>query len=61
MRRDVMFNVICNQNINLMVGLKKREAPNTLFWAAIDFSEVIEGEKYNFIIRFKVLLRLLFV
>lgn len=55
MRRDVMLNVICNHNINLVIGLNNRGAPNVLIWAGLDFSEKMEGESFNFTLRLKVM------
>lgn len=55
MRRDKIFNVVCNHKISDHIKFKPfQNATNTLTWCARDFSEETEGLDELFALKFKV-------
>ncbi len=55
MRRDKIFNVVCNQGIAKGLNLKPfQNSNNTLTWAARDYSDEAAGLDKLFALKFKV-------
>lgn len=62
MRRDKIFNVVCNQGISQGLELKPFQNSNhTLTWGSCDYSEEVTGTYKLFALKFRVCFLLSFI